>query len=112
MKLYSEETLRKELLKALPKSKDEKSADCYMAAKAAIDLFMENLPEADEEYPTSLTVVYTCPRCNNTLHPIILPSYPPKSLYECFACGWKSDYTSSSLIKVPYPDNNSKAAAN
>jgi len=38
---------------------------------------------------------YKCPQCQQEVMSVILPTYPPKSQFQCFHCGWKGEIKSS-----------------
>ena len=51
-------------------------------------------------------IIYTCPDCGHDLQEFILCSNPPKTQYNCPACGWhKIEDAHEQIVRVPYGGN-------
>lgn len=51
-----------------------------------------------------MQIVYTCPKCGNDLRCVMLTSNPPKTVWECWNCGWSAGEQTVDVVRMPYPN--------
>lgn len=58
--------------------------------------------EQFKEWLTSITVLWTCPKCGNALSSEVITTYPPIYVYRCYKCGWEHE-RQNKFVFLPFP---------
>ena len=59
--------------------------------------------EKMKERLTSVTILWTCPKCGYALAQEVITTYPSIDVYRCYKCGWSHE-RKNKFVFLPFPD--------